>query len=381
MSWTSLIVCLRCVLLVVAGLAATGVACAQEEDAAPRVRIQRPPHAEALIDEAVVRMLGELTAVGLDVEIVHREGELPQAREPLPADTYGLVAFRSGSAAIHVDVWSPEGGDAYSLTVDTHEPGMNAEVVAVRAVEALRAKWLQYGELSGADLPKPVLEFARAKGPPPPVPQKAKPVAPPRTKPAEPAEPASLQRPTPREPTFPSPASLWSWQLLLGPTLRLDDDTSSSVGLGGSLLIGRGAWFAGFSVSGGVLPAEIVDVAGSATVHDIRYLGVARAEVSVTQDFRGYLQGGLGFTRYSINASAPNGAPLEARDSVETRFGGLLKAGANWWLGEHLGFYADAELRGLLPAFRVRMDDRPVRTLGAPSAVLGLGISLRSAIP
>lgn len=378
MSWTSLTTRFRC-LLIIAGLVATrwvsaqqGEVEAQREDAAPRVRLQRPSRADELIDEAVIRVLGELTAVGLDVELVQRSAEAPRTLPPLPEGTFGLIAFRRSAAEMVVDIWSPEGGAPYSFRVDVRQPSVSAEVVAVRAVEALRAKWLEYGELYGADLPGPVLEFARAMEP-----------AAPKVEPQPSKEPSTSaeRRRTPDSSRHSVPEWPFDWSLQLhgGASWRLDEG-SGSAGAGGSLLFGRGAWFGGLLVSGGLQAAEVVDVAGSATVRDVRYLGIGRTEVSLSQAWRGFVQAGFGVTRYSIDASVSGDALLEARDSVETRFCAQLGAGGNWWLGEHAGVYIAAELRGLVSPFRLRMDDRAVETLGAPSAALGLGLSLRRGI-
>ncbi len=358
---------------------------AQPEASAPRVRIQRPLQGDPLIDEAVIRILGELSAVGLDVEVLHRsevlEGELP----PLEAGTHGLLAIRRESQWIELDTWAPDGGKPYSQHVDASSPQTNAEVIAVRAVEALRAKWLEYGELSDATLPEEVREFTRIdSSPPAPSPAPNEEPAPPR--PIEPSPRSTTpsvdeQRPGLELPPLPDfDTERWMLQLSLGPSLALEGAAGNNLGLRGVILFGRSGLFAGGGMGSDLQRPRVASPAGSADFDRTRYMAVIRGEVQLGNTGNLYLMGGVGLARFAINASVGTAPGLVARDSIQHRVAGALQLGSTFWLTGAFGVFAEAEAEALDQAMVIRMDEREVYTFGGPTLALGLGLTLRQPI-
>ncbi len=364
----------------------SGVAArAQSEASAPRVRIQRPLQGDPLIDEAVIRILGELSAVGLDVEVLHRSEVLAGELPPLDAGTHGLLAIRREGQWIELDTWAPDGGKPYSQRVDASSPQTNAEVIAVRAVEALRAKWLEYGELSNATLPEEVREFTRIDSslPPPTSVPSEEPASPrPAEEPARPATPSvDVQRPSlgfPPPPDFDT--ERWTLQLSLGPSLALEGAAGNNLGLHGVILFGRSGLFAGGGMGSDLQRPRVTAPVGSADFDRTRYMAVIRGELQLGNSGNLYLMGGVGLARFAINASVGTEPGLVARDSIQHRAAGALQLGATFWLTGAFGVFAEAEAEVLDQAMVIRMDEREAYTFGGPTVALGLGLTLRQPI-
>ncbi|AUX42101.1 uncharacterized protein SOCE26_035280 [Sorangium cellulosum] len=151
-----------------------------------RVVLVRPSAADPSISEALIRIRGELVADGFDVELLDSHS----ASTPLPAmDDAGQLA---GSAALIGLFLAPDGQSAELWVVDplTHKTLVRridtrgeaqehiAEVLAVRAVELLRASLLEL--LMSSRRPA-----APAAAPPPP--REVSPQVPPRA--ARPPDP------------------------------------------------------------------------------------------------------------------------------------------------------------------------------------------------
>jgi hypothetical protein len=121
----------------------------------PRVVLVRPPAAPASVAEALVRLRGELLAAGFEAEVL----ELPlgaDVRESLERLAPATGNSHAATALVAV-VASPEPGSAELWVIDrvtgktvvrrvnagTADTTRAAEVLAVRAVELLRASFLE----------------------------------------------------------------------------------------------------------------------------------------------------------------------------------------------------------------------------------------------
>ncbi len=357
----------------------------------PRVRIQRSLRGDPLIDESIVRTLGELGAVDLDVEVLHRASDVGDEVGPLESNTYGLLTFDRQGDVIRVRAWGPDGAKPMEQVIDTRDQRVTAEVIAVRAVEALRAKWLQYGELTGAALPESILEFARAQGrsprePAPKPPSQAateltneppvKPQPPP-TAPSPPSPPRTTIPPPPPPAPPPTASSAIVLQLLGGPSLTLEAPSTTHYGLDGSLMVGTRGVYLGGSISGSLTRLELKSTVGSANVARGRYLGVLRGELDLSAVSRGFIQLGVGISRYSIDANPIDDEQLEALDSVQSKPCGAMRLGFSVWPHTAIGIYLDGEVSILSKALVLRMDGQPIETLGSPAAALGMGVMVR----
>src|SRR3970282_1753578 len=100
--------------------------------------------ADPLIDEALIRARGELAGVGLETSVLIADEETLRSIPSFGAEVYGVLAFERDERHVRIRAYSPDSESPLLQEVDTHKPNVNAEVVAIRAVETLRAALLEY---------------------------------------------------------------------------------------------------------------------------------------------------------------------------------------------------------------------------------------------
>lgn len=358
-----------------------------------RVRIAKPLAADPLLDEAVARTLGELVALGLDVEVLQRSTSRGGESGPLEPGTHGLIEFARSAQGIRVDTWGPQGGRALSLDFAHGDSRWTAEVIAIRAVEALRARWLLQAESEAHALPPAVAELARRSGSEPPA---TSPIAratpdptPAATSPAQPppveitpSEPAPIE--TVREPpSFASPSTLsrdWSSQLRVGSSLMLESRGRSPWLLDASVLIritrqAQPSLSVGFNAALPLTSLSLVDDSGSVEVRRTRGAAVLCAELPLSKWVSPFAQLGLGASHFEVDASAAPG--LLARDATRISFEATLRAGVHLWLLDALGSYAAFEASALDRELTLRVVDQVIARLGRPTFAAQLGLGLR----
>src|SRR5690606_40882988 len=103
-----------------------------------------PERTDPLIDEALIRISGELAAVGLRVEIRPPGSVSDEELVPLDAGDYGAIVLSQQRSRIDIRAYARGLETPVSQSAQRNHPGMDAEVVAVPAVEALRAAMIQY---------------------------------------------------------------------------------------------------------------------------------------------------------------------------------------------------------------------------------------------
>ena len=146
-------------------LGAPGARARTEPRPPPKVILVRPPAAPSSVTEALVRLRGELLAAGFDAEVV----ELALGAD-VRASLERMAPADSGSAtALVAVVASADPGSAELWVIDrvtgktvvrrvnagAADPSRMAEVLAVRAVELLRASFLELaiGNAPGVEVP------------------------------------------------------------------------------------------------------------------------------------------------------------------------------------------------------------------------------------
>jgi hypothetical protein len=337
-----------------------------------RVRIERPLAAEPLVDEAVTRTLGELSALGLEVEVLHRAGAT-LARRQLPAlDTgiHGLIAIYRFEGRVRVDAWAPSGGRALQLEFDPNERGVNAEVIAIRAVEALRTRWLQYERETAAALPGRVAKIARANGTPAAdAPSKlGAPSAPARRQPDAPPSDSS----TSARATEPTPYRL---RAMLGfafaaetiGTHHWTGDASFGVGYGAATL----SLVLDSSITRFALSNAAGDVQGTRT----RILLEVGTDVPLAERWVAFAALRVGMARYGLDASAAPG--FIEHDTATRDLAGAAVGGIHYWARPNWGIHFGAEVNALAHALAIDAEDNELGRLGMPGLALRTGLSLR----
>jgi hypothetical protein len=144
----------------------------------PKVILIRPPAAPAAVTEALVRLRGELVAVGFDAEVTELSlgadvrGSLEKLALPATGAATALVAVVASADPGSADLWVIDRVTGKTVVRKVNASGADAprvaEVLAVRAVELLRASFLELAiaapPSTGAPRPPPVVveRFATA---------------------------------------------------------------------------------------------------------------------------------------------------------------------------------------------------------------------------
>jgi hypothetical protein len=333
------------------------------------VRVHRPAKASQLLEESVALTIGELSAFGLEVEVLHtRRVGVSGPVSPLPPGVHGVLSLWEDEDWIRIDAWAPDGGNPATVRLNVHSSDISPTVVSIRAVEALRAKWLQHAELQDSDLPEKALEFARAKSP---------------AEPPKPEETEQAPAPAPKEPPPPPPERRSADEP--DGALRLLAHAGASAGTGGGnrtavagdvALFASGRWLGlGIGFRGPFTRTNVENLAGRATVGRMRFVGIVRGQFSAGESVSAYAQAGWGATRFDIS-STPN-AGYERAAAAQTEFTVALALGADLWLIDNLGLYAEGELDMLANEVVIHLDQSPAGSFAALSYAAGAGLSVR----
>lgn len=330
-----------------------------------RVVIRPPESAGPLLEEALIRIRGELRAVGLHVEVLSDPGWSPDDLSPLEAGDYGVIVLSQQGTRIDIRAYAPGLETPVSQSAHTSYPGMDAEVVAVRAVEALRAAMIQFArnrEAEGEPLPPAVTDFTRLGSPPAPAPPAAEPRPPaPEPPPVAPAPPRA----------DPDPAH---WSLWLGGFGLLDFPAATELGGVQGALWWHPSW-----LSVGVLGqrtltgGQVDEPEGAAAFERSAVQLLVGAERPLSERAFALFAAGVGAVHHRARADASPGF----NSATSTHLSPVLSAqlGAGYRFAPPLGAFVLAGVEVLADAPRVRFDGRDVATLGRPTLTLALGLT------
>lgn len=356
--------------------ALTIVAARVSADEQARVLIHPPERTDALLDEAMIRISGELRAVGLRVE-VRPPGSFPgEALDPLESGDYGAIVLSQERSRIDIHAYAPGLETPVSQSAQRTRPGMDAEVVAVRAVEALRAAMIQYARqeidasqvdghgLDGgrpprgrASLPEAVSDFTR--------------ITPPSPSAADPAPAPPGEGPTP-DGTVP-PAAPWSaWIGALG---QLDLPAGKGQGGVHGALWWHPSWLRlGLSVQHDFVGGRYEAPEGVAVLQRTSLLVLVG--VTVEPWSGGYLMAaaGPGGAHYAASAQASAGFAAGSGSHVSPLI--AVQAGGGQWLTSRLGVYLLFGAESLTDGLRLRFDERDVAAAGRPTLNVATGLLL-----
>jgi len=322
-----------------------------------RVAIVRPEAPGPLLQEALIRTRGELRAVGFAID-EHTPSDAALTPDDPGPDVYGSLAFEEIGAIVRISATSADGGAPLVQSVDTRAPGVDAEVVAVRAVETLRAAMLRFtrqADSARRALPSPVRGFTQTEAPPAPPPAPKPLPEPPRAVP---------------EPARAEPSSLMVW---LGPSLLLPTD-SAGLGWGAQagLYFGRAWYFAGVSLETAIAPTRYSTDSGSAEVRRTLALLSVRTLIDVEDSSVLSASTGFGFASYSVQGRADPGFDANQANHESGAF--ALELGGAHWLLDHVGSYLTLRASLALDAAVIRIDEREIGTLDRPALSLSVGV-------
>jgi hypothetical protein len=336
----------------VLALAAAGVAqlCATHGALAEprRVTIQVPAKADALLDEALVRVRGELFAMGLEAEI-QTAGTSPIHPAANPSLEGRLILERDGSW-IRIRALGPSSATPAFQELDTRRADVTAEVVAVRAVEALRAMM--------SSLPEP-----RAAKP-------AAAPAPPRVQ-----APPPVSAP-PRVAVSLAPRDKGALSVWLGPTFLYDVPRRTSLAAELGVFWGRSAWFGGVQLGTSLLRAELDDPAGQVYVRRSSALARFGLTFQLSPANELWFVVGSGLARYGVHGeAAPGYVSASGHHTTLLLAGGV---GATSWFSSLMGAYLQLDTTFAARAASVHVTAQEIAVLERPTVTAGLGLSLRT---
>lgn len=318
-----------------------------------RVSIRVPAHVDALLEEALVRVRGELGAMGLEADV----RQSANGGEPAPTLREGgvggtLVVERDG-AWIRIRAFGPALAVPAVQELDTRRSDVTAEVVAVRAVEALRAVM--------AGLPE--------RRPTPPRTAAAKPSPPPPKPPRPSAGKGSLASLAPRGE---SSLSLWA-----GASAYYDlEPQRPALGAELGAFWGRSSFFAGALLSTSLLRTALHDAVGQVYVRRSTALARLGVTLELSQSAELWLMAGGGVARFGVQGKAATGyvGVTGQHDSPVLAAG----VGGTGWLSRYLGAYLrlEASLATDPPAARVAQ--REIAVLERPTLGASLGVVVRA---
>lgn len=310
--------------------------------AEPRVVIEVPDAPDPVLAEALNRVRGELAAVGLEaaVQLFHGDAPVPG----LEPGVEGALAIERENSVIRIRAWGPLSAEPVVQELDSRAPSVTAEVVAVRAVEALRAVTVAF---RAREKKPPETKTEAAPPPAPKVAESAPPVRPPRRS----SRPALAPR-----------GGRGALTLLLAPNTFYDVD-SRTLGVGGELsaFYGRAPCFIGPQLTSTLYrPALKVD---AGRVDARRMSAALRAgcslELGDAVDLWFALGAGLAF--YDVEGDpAPGFVGKRARHSSPFMTAGL---GVSFWFSSYVGAFV--RLDGSLAT-----DRGTIRVLGSEIAAL-----------
>ncbi len=321
-------------------------------NAAARERVQvilwRPPNTtDAFVDEVVVRTLGELNALGFRSQAT--------TEEPAPwphSNTHtAVLRLRRHQDEIVVEAWCPDCTLPLSQTMPALAADSSPEVVAVRAVDVLRAAMLEFSERTRTE---PATEWSL-----PPVATAAK-------------ETSKTETLTP-SPLDPAP---WKVEVDLGAAWlgelgRPGSELAFASGLG----VQWGSFGVGLRVHLPAASRAIEAAPGSVEPQRWRAIGYLQALVPLGDDWWAGLKLGAGATWYRLSPTPVVGfeaQPQRHRSPVvashlSLRHWFLPNVGAQLTLGVALA--TDAPI--------VVMAQREVTRLDLPTLETGAGLLLR----
>ena len=309
----------------------------------PRVIVVAPAPRAALVERALPLIRGELAGEGLGAEM--RDDE-PQTAT-VPEGVYGLLRLETNGSTMVIRAFAPGAPKPIVANVDSEEPGVDAEVLAVRAVETLRAAVLQFAQSHREDLPEAVRGFAQLPKAPAPASMPAR-AAPPPARPSTPA-----------------------LQVFLGPELAWHPHLLPSLGAQGGIIVGPRWGFVAAGVESTLYRSRVEADAGHADISRRALALEFGARLRLARVWQISASVGAGYASYVARGK---GAPGYVGVDVDHRsVAALLAVGGAYYFGRACAVYLNFRGGLALDAPAVRIAGRDASTLDRPSVVVSSG--------
>lgn len=316
---------------------------------APRVIVMAPSEASALLKESLVRAQGELSAVGLgaDVELEPSKHPAPHGA-PFRRGVYGMLELEQRGSLLWIHAWAPGARDPTNARVDLAAAGVTSEVIAVRAVETLRAAMLQFAEAERGAVPDAIRDFTRFAGP---------------------AAALTAPQQEPNPPRLSAPLEFWA-----GPAVSLHAGVAPDLGAQLGVLVGPSRAFAAAAFESTLGDLHLEGEHGSADVRrqaawlqlGVRFRPGTAWEIAT--------RAGLGYEAFSITGDGSPG--YHATSSTHGSLALMLGVSSVYWATRAFGLYGSVGGRLATDAPTILIAEKQVITLERPSFVISFGASL-----
>jgi hypothetical protein len=322
----------------------------------PRVLVVAPTPRSSVVERALPLIRGELAGEGLSAEI--RDDD-PQ-KTPVPQAAYGLLSLETNGSTTVIRAFAPGDPKPIVANIDADDAGVDAEVLAVRAVETLRAAVLQFAQAHQEGLPDAVRGFAQLP--------KAT---------ATPAAPKPPPPPRPRPPAQPRPArsrTASTVQAFLGPELAAQPRLTPSVGAEGGLIVGPRWGFIGAAFESTLYRSRVSSSVGHADILRRALSLELGARFRVAQAWELSTRVGVGYADYAVKGKGTPGyvgVALDHRALVTS-----LALNGAYYFGRALGVYLSFAGAVALDAPVVQLAAKEQSTLDRPSLTVSSGALL-----
>jgi hypothetical protein len=303
---------------------------------------------DARLTRALVLIRGELSALGLDVQmrVADAADASPSATEP----TSERLSLDVKDGVVIVRVFAAGAQAPLVESVDLDDPSVTAEVIAVRAVEALRAARLLPSQPQRTATPKPPVEGPRSERPPKDPPPTEQPSAPPVTR------------------------AIPMLQLALGPTFIQNSQGLPQLSAQAAVRVGPDWGFVGLGAESSLAGPDFARRAGSAQVSRRTLFLQLGARLRVHQHWEVSARGGVNYIHYAARGAAQPGY-LE-QDLGHDTGAASLSLGSAYYFSRAFGAYLDFSGLVAFDAAQVRLGNENAVTLDRPSFALGAGALL-----
>lgn len=317
----------------------------------PRVVVTAPSDASALLKESLVRAQGELSAVGLgaDVELLPNGAGVARSSAELRDGVFGLLELEQRGSVLWIHAWAPGAAESLDARVNLSGPGVTSEVIAVRAVETLRAAMLQFAEAERGAVPEVVRGFTRFSPPPAP---------------AERAPAPAVEAPK-RSP----PLAFWA-----GPALSLHPGVSPDLGAQLGILVGPGRAFAAAAFETTLGDLHLQGEHGSADVRRQAAWLQLGVRLRPSSAWEVATRAGAGYAAFGISGEGDPG--YHGAESTHGSLALMLSVSSVYWATRSFGLYGSVGGRVATDAPTILIAEKQVITLDRPAFVLSLGASV-----
>ncbi len=338
----------------------------------PVVEVEAIGGDEPPVREAVLRIQAELQAVGFKVRLAQHEaaraGAPPAA--PAAAQPVGrLLLVRSGNT-VQILAQSAYLDAPLTQQVDLSRSSTTAEVLAIRAVEVLRAALVQSlrdKTLPRESMPEAVLTFTQwseasreATAPAPAVEPVSRPVT---------NDPATDSMPTsaPREDSVRA-----AWLFAAGPVLqRPSHDATLTAGVEAHLSRNFGPAFVGVLIDGSLAPSHWRTEAGVVDARGAAFLGRGGLNLSCPKNITCQVGAGVGARHWSFVATKADGSAASEK-AYHTSLAVEAEALFGYLVDGQTGVLVHGRVGALANAPTLAADVEEAESWGRPSFDLAL---------